>query len=107
MIVQVAGMVCAAAALWYALKGLIRLRRSPLRVTLDVVGCLVVAATALGLALWMELAGPEAVGDVAGDLASWLGDRLGVDTWADRLRAWARRRWLEALQRLQEMAGLR
>lgn len=107
MIVQVVGMVCAAVALWYALKGLIRLWRTRLRVTLGVVGCLVVAATALGLALWVELAGPEAVGDAAGDLAAWLGDRLGVDTWGDRLRGWARRRWLEALQRLQEMAGLR
>lgn len=107
MIVQVAGLVCAAAALWYALKGLVRMWRTRLQVTVGVVVCLIVAATALGLALWVELAGPEAVGDAVGDLAGWLGDRLGVDTWWEQLRGWARRRWLEALERLQGMIGLR
>lgn len=107
MIVQVAGMVCAALALWYALKGLVRLWRTRLRVTVGVVVCLVVAAVALGVAVWTEVAGPEAVADAVGDGLAWLGDRLGVDTWLDRAREWGRQRWLEALERLQELVGLR
>lgn len=107
VIVQVVGMVCAALALWYALKGLVRLWRTRLQVTVGVVVCVVVAAAALGVAVWTDVAGPEGVREAAGEGLAWLGDRLGVDTWLDRAREWARQRWLEALERLQELVGLR
>lgn len=104
--IALVGMASAALALWYALKGLARLWRTRLRVTVGVVACLLMAAPALALAVWMEVAGAEAVGDAVADGLAWLGDRLGVDTWADRAREWARQRWLEALERLQELVGL-
>lgn len=106
MIAQVAATVCAAVALWYALKGLLRMWRARWDVTAGAVGCLVVGAAALGLALWVEWAGAEALGDAAGDVVGWLGDRLGVDAWWERLAGWARRQWLEVLRQLREMAGV-
>lgn len=106
MLVQVAVMACAAVALWYALKGLVRMWRTRLQVTVGIVGCLVVAAAALGLALWLEVTGAEAVGDAVGDGLGWLADRLGVDTWWEQGREWARRRWLEAVEWIRDTVGL-
>lgn len=107
MIVDVAVLGFAAVALWLALRGIVRLVRGHLRVTVASVAHVVLSGAALGVAAWLELADPDQVADTVDRLAAWAGERLGLQGWWERLQAWLWERAREALDALLETLPLR
>lgn len=91
--IELARLVFAGLALWFALRGIGRLLRTRLRVTGTVVRRLLLAAAALGVAAWLQLSDPEMV---SGQINQALGE-----LW-DRLAGWVAERVAEAARLLRE-----
>lgn len=93
LLIEIGRLAFAAAALWFALKGIWRVVRAGMRVTPRVVVSLVLAAATIAVAVWLQLSEPEALApkvDAAlqslwewaqerlRSFGQWVGDRLDL-----------------------------